>query len=662
MHIQSFFRGAVCCVFLLSLTAFSGKKHGTSVIPDKREFPLSQEISPCDNFFEHVCSEAISGFELREDRSKHIFSFSDSNERLLEAKKKFLTELPTKKNLSPRAQELSNVFKACMNEKAGAKEEKEIVAKMTSEVGKLKDHTEFQKFLTKKMEDAEFSFVDWGAISNQEDPDWNDVYFLADLQTLPEKSYYDKADVTGDLQNLAQAFFETIGMDKAEERAKSVVDFEKEFSKSYPTPAEIRELINIKTGIGRKEFVKQYPAFQMDHFLSQLPARTHLRHLTPANFEWVNEKLSKTPLDVLKNVYLFRALPGYLDDAYPAYFKKAFEFRKKHLGGPNVRPVRQERCTFLVMDRFAKEIDAELLPVIFPDFPEEKFVKLVEKVRAAIVTGIQKNSWVSAKSRKEGAHKIKVAGLQLVKPRNDAEWNFNPPAHYSPEKSAENIKKLDKNLSKKELKELAQRRDRSRWEMGPLTVNAYYSPSDNKFVMPIGILQYPFYDPKLPESTNLGAVGMVVGHELGHGIDDHGARYDAAGRMNQWMPEKDVKEFVKRGEGLVQQFQKIGHDGKLTLGENIGDLVGLTFAYRAAFPNGKGDVQAKKDFYIQYGRAWCGVVRPKLREMLLKTDPHAAVEARVNEQVKHQAPFQEVFGCKLGDPMVLDPKDRVSIW
>src|SRR5690606_1457891 len=139
-------------------------------------------------------------------------------------------------------------------------------------------------------------------------------------------------------------------------------------------------------------------------------------------------------------------------------------------------------------------------------------------------------------------------------PRNDAEWNFNPPAEYAKDKPHANDLLLDKNLQEKELKELAQPRDRSRWEMGPLTVNAYYSPSDNKFVMPIGILQYPFYDPKLPPTTNLGAVGMVVGHEIGHAIDDHGAKYDAQGRMKQWMPQKDVKEFVRRGKKLITQF------------------------------------------------------------------------------------------------------------
>jgi len=180
--------------------------------------------------------------------------------------------------------------------------------------------------------------------------------------------------------------------------------------------------------------------------------------------------------------------------------------------------------------------------------------------------------------------------------------------------------------------------------------------------MPIGILQYPFYDPNLPEVPNLGAVGVVIGHELGHGIDDKGARYDDTGRLKQWMTEKDLAEFQRRGEHLILQFEGAGHNGRLTLGENIGDLVGVSFAYHAAFPDGKGTKEQKQAFFNQYARLWCGVIRPKMKERLLKTDPHALFNARVNEQVKHQPGFQEAYGCKSGDPMVLPEKERVSIW
>jgi putative endopeptidase len=314
------------------------------------------------------------------------------------------------------------------------------------------------------------------------------------------------------------------------------------------------------------------------------------------------------------------------------------------------------------MDSFSKELDAELLPVLFPDFPEQKFGALVERVRASIIQGIEKNDWLSDKTKAAAIRKIKYARLQLVKPQTNAEWNFNPPAEYSPDKPHQNSKILVNNLIKKTIRELHYPRDKNRWEIGPLTVNAYYTPSDNKFVLAQGILQYPFYDPELPEYANLGASGMVAAHELGHAIDDQGSKYDDRGRLRQWMTDDERQEFQQRGAKLVEQFEKAGHDGELTLGENIADLVGLSFAYRAAFPTNTGTKKEKQAFFVQYARNWCTVIRPKFRQLLLKTDPHAMGPARVNEQVKHQSGFQEAFGCVAGDPMVLPPEQRVRIW
>jgi len=260
---------------------------------------------------------------------------------------------------------------------------------------------------------------------------------------------------------------------------------------------------------------------------------------------------------------------------------------------------------------------------------------------------------------------MQSAKLQLVKPMTDEEWDFNPPADYSPTKPYENQRLLRHNLIRKKLNELKTKRNRDRWDMGPLTVNAYYSPPDNKFVMPIGILQYPFYDPALPDETNLGAVGAVMGHELGHGIDDKGSLYDYKGRLIQWLTNKDLKEFHRRGGKLVDQFNAAGFNGELTLGENIGDLTGVTFAYHAAFPktaDASQNLEGKRNFFLEYGRLWCTVMRPKFKELLLKVDSHSAGPARVNEQVKHQDGFAEAYSCKPGDKLYLPPGERVRIW
>ena len=182
--------------------------------------------------------------------------------------------------------------------------------------------------------------------------------------------------------------------------------------------------------------------------------------------------------------------------------------------------------------------------------------------------------------------------------------------------------------------------------------------------MPIGILQYPFYDPSLSDVQNVAAVGAVIGHELGHGIDDQGARYDSTGKQRQWMSESDLKNFSDRTNPLIAQFDAIGHNGRLTQGENIGDLVGLTAAYNVASkdPEFQKNPALQKELFLSFGRVWCTVARPKYEETRLKTDPHSLGFARVNEQVKQQPGFSQAFQCKANDPMVLSKEKLVKIW
>ena len=252
--------------------------------------------------------------------------------------------------------------------------------------------------------------------------------------------------------------------------------------------------------------------------------------------------------------------------------------------------------------------------------------------------------------------------LHLVKPDRLEDWDFKPVASYSPTRAIHNDIVLSKKLREKMFSELADKRNKNKWWMSPLTVNAYYSPSDNKFVLPQGILQYPFFDQNLSDVANLGAMGVVIGHELGHGIDDKGAKYDSKGGLNQWMTKQDMDNFKKRGFYLVDQFSKVGHDGELTLGENIGDLTGLTFAYDAAFSQRKSSQAEKKEFFVQYARLWCGKIRKAYVKKLLKTDPHSLGWERVNQQVVHQGGFYEAFSCKKGDKMYLENSKRIKIW
>jgi putative endopeptidase len=308
-----------------------------------------------------------------------------------------------------------------------------------------------------------------------------------------------------------------------------------------------------------------------------------------------------------------------------------------------------------------KELDYELYPKLFGEFSKKKFLKLVNKIRGSLLNSISENKWLSKEGKKAATKKMRKAFMQVVKPNNKAEWDMLPLADYSSKSYVLNLKIRSILGNEKALKSFRKKNNNKVWHWGPLIVNAYYSPSENKFVMPAGILQYPFYDQSLPDHMNLGAIGMVVGHELGHGVDDNGAKYDYKGRVKNWMSENDLAEFKKRGDKLVAQFEAIGHDGKLTLGENIGDLVGLTTAFEAAFPKGKGPTRAKREFFTSYGRSWCTVATKGAEERRLKTDSHSLPRARINEQVKHQPGFAEAFSCRAGDKMFMSEKDIVSI-
>lgn len=651
-------------VLSFSLPILSKTNAPSSEIPAKREFPLNPAINPCDDLYGYACSKVIESFKLRPDRAMHVFSFSDSSERILNFKKKYFVSLSKIEPQNKKEEMLKNTYVACMNAESSAIDERNHVKTTLKNLSYLKNKEDLFSFLAKRMTLPDAGSVRFENIPNQDNPTVWDILLVTPYMTAPEKSYYEKAEYIQDDLKLKEKFFREIKEADPKAAAKVVSDLERDLAKVFPTPVEIRDRVSQNFYMSREDFLKKYPHLKLDVFFSRVPSTVKVRNLMPEAFEMLNKKLEEMSLQDLKRVYVYFALGEMLDDSAPSYIQARVDFKAKHLGGPKKRAVRAERCTKLAMNQFARELDFILIPQIFPHFPTETVTALSEKIRSSILASLNENKWLSAQGKKEAINKMKNARLQLVQPETEKDWNFNYEGDYKPNTRVQNSIQYGTLSLQKDLDQLSQPTLSTVWDMSPLTVNAYYTPSYNKFVLPISILQYPFFSADQPMEVNLAAIGTVIGHELGHGIDDQGSKYDQQGQLRRWLTDSDLKKFTDLTKPLVDQFGKIGHNGSLTLGENIGDLVGLSASYRAAFPNGyqEKDKKLNQDFFVQYARAWCETQTASMQERRLKSDPHALGMARANEQMKHQPAFSKAFSCKAGDKLVLPENEMVKIW
>jgi len=362
-----------------------------------------------------------------------------------------------------------------------------------------------------------------------------------------------------------------------------------------------------------------------------------------------------------------------------------FEFYGKKLSGATEQRDRWKRGVGLAESLVGEDIGRSYVDKHFPPSSKEKMLELVEYLIAAYRSRIQQLEWMREPTKERALEKLAQFNAKIGYPEK---WRSYDGLEFS-EDLVDNVRRGAAFEHDYQLSKIGKASDRQEWVSSPQTVNAFYNPVVNDITFPAAILQPPFFDPDADPAENFGAIGAVIGHEIGHGFDDQGSRYDGLGNLNSWWTDEDRANFEQLTAKLVGQFNGLvpsvlegtktkGVNGEFTLGENIGDLGGLgiaVVAYKKYLEeNGLEDVQPQKfgdlegeytgfqRLFLAWARVWRSKARPEMAAQLLAIDPHAPNEFRCNVIAANIAEFYEAFEVEQGSKMWIDPEDRVTIW
>ena len=365
-----------------------------------------------------------------------------------------------------------------------------------------------------------------------------------------------------------------------------------------------------------------------------------------------------------------RSRSSFLPDAF---VQENFSFYGRRLAGTEqVRP-RWKRGVAMVNGGVGEDVGRLYVERHFPQGHREAMDELVGLLLEAYRRSIESLDWMSEETRQRALEKLAMFRPMVGHPKA---WRDYSALAVTPGELVENARAVARFEWDRDLARIEQGPDPDEWHMTPQTVNAYYSPLENAIVFPAAILQPPFFDPERSMASNLGGIGAVIGHEIGHGFDDQGARYDGSGRLADWWTDEDRQAFAERTGRLVAQYSALSPaeapdrsvNGEFTLGENIGDLGGLGIAYRALEiwreEQGGSDDEAAGDrqFFAAWAAVWRQLTRPEAMVTRIASDPHSPNEFRCNQVAKNLDAFHEAFGTREGDPMWLAPEERVTIW
>lgn len=639
---------------------------------------MDTSVSPCQNFFQYACGSWLKENPIPADQSAWgRFNELFENNRLIlrNILEKAREAAPT---ASKEMRQVGDYYAACMDEDGANAAGLKPVEPYLQRVAALSDKGAFPQLVA----DLHLSGVNvlFGFGSGQDFQDASDVIAVADQGGLglPDRDYYLQDNprftrIRGEYEKHIARMFTLAGATEAEaaQAAQTVMALETALAQASLDRVSRRDTRNLDHRMTVDAAAALMPQFDLKAYMKAVaaPAVADINLYVPDFFKAMSSLVEARPLADWKTYFRWHILRSNAPLLSAPLVDENFAFFGRVLQGRKEQSARWKRCVQATDGALGEALGKAYVEETYGADGAARMAEMVNNLTGALRENIQQLDWMTPATRKQALAKLSTIANKVGHP---TKWKDYSEVAISRKDAVANKAAVARFDWKRDLEKIGQPVDKDEWFMTPPTVNAYYDPQNNNINFPAGILQPPFFDKSVDDAVNYGAIGAVIGHELTHGFDDQGRRFDAQGNLKDWWTEQDAKAFEERAECFVQQYgsykaiDEVGLNGQLTLGENVADNGGLRIAFLALMRSLKDQDKQQihgfspaQRFFLGWGQVWCNAYTPETARLRAQTDPHSPGNHRVNGVVSNMPEFAEAFGCKVGDPMVRENACRV---
>ena len=656
-------------------------------IPGFDPTAVDKTADPCVDFYQYACGNFAKVHPIPADAPEF-----DEFYNLLEYNTQVLHDLlqqaaSSEARQGTNEQKIGDYYQSCLDTAAIDKRGVAPIEPELRQIAALKSKAELPQLAAQLSRMGVDVFFDYSSMPDFKDATMNIAAIDQGGLGLPEKDYYLRTDAKSEetrkqyvahLANMLKLLGDS--PDAAQTDAQKVMDFETALAKGSMGVVERRDPDKIYHMMTLTSFAATAPAIDAPQYLDWIgsPKVEKLNVVSPDFFPVLNKTIDATDLSVIQAY-----LRVHLADAYASRLPQAFDdehfdfYGRKLVGTPQQQP-RWKRCVRATDNMLGEALGQLYVAKYFTPDMKAETVQMVQQIEQAMGKDIDEIDWMSPETKVKAKQKLQMITNKIGYPnkwRDYSRLDIKPNDAFGDEVRAREF------ASAYDLNKIGKPVDRQEWGMTPPTINAYYNPTENNINFPAGILQPAFYDKNASAATNYGHIGAVVGHELTHGFDDEGAKFDGNGNLHDWWTPQDKKNFDERTDCVANEYSQftavddLKVNGRLTLGENTADNGGARLALMALMAHaaasgtqsdqtdeqkGEQSFTPEQQFFLGWAQNWCANQRPQLVRMLAQTDEHSPDRIRVTGVVVNMPQFAKAFGCKAGQPMA--PVKACRVW